>query len=104
MTAITHASLHHAIIRHFLERGTAPSHAALTEQFAVDAGAMTRALQELAAYHGVVLHPHAPEIWVAHPFSTAPTLFTVRHNARLWWETARGARSGSPGYSAAATW
>jgi hypothetical protein len=46
---------------------------------------MTRALQDLAAYHGVVLHPHAPEVWVAHPFSTAPTLFTVRHGARLWW-------------------
>jgi hypothetical protein len=85
MTALTHASLHHAILQHFLDRGFAPSHAALTERFGVDAGTMTQALQDLAAYHGVVLHPHAPEVWVAHPFSTAPTLFTVRHGARLWW-------------------
>jgi hypothetical protein len=83
--ALTHASLHYAILRHFVDRGYAPSHAELMAAFGVDAESMTRALQGLAAYHGAVLHPHAPEVWVIHPFSTAPTLFTVRHGGRQWW-------------------
>jgi hypothetical protein len=31
------------------------------------------------------LHPHTPEVWVAHPFSTAPTPFAVWHKGRIWW-------------------
>jgi hypothetical protein len=57
----------------------------LVAAFGVNAKSMTLALQGLAAYHGVVLHPHAPEEWVIHPFSTAPTPFTVRHGDRVWW-------------------
>ena len=83
--ALTRASLHHAILRHLVDYGHAPSHAGLTEMFEVDPETMTQALQDLGAYHGVVLHPHAPEVWVIHPFSTAPTPFTVRQGARLWW-------------------
>jgi len=85
MKPLTHASLHHAILQHFLDRGHAPTHARLIEMFDVDAATMTRALDELAAYHGVVLHPHAPEVWVAHPFSSTPTTFTVRQGDRRWW-------------------
>ena len=83
--ALTRASLHHAILRSFVTRGHAPSHAELTASFGVEPAAMTAALQELAAYRGVVLHPHAPEVWIAHPFSSAPTTFVVRHEDRLWW-------------------
>ena len=83
--ALTHASLHHAIANGFVERGHAPSRAELAAMFEVDAAAMEHALRELAAYHGVVLHPHVPEVWVAHPFSTAPTGFTVRHGEHRWW-------------------
>jgi hypothetical protein len=82
---LTRASLHHAILRHFVDRGHAPSHAELTNSFAVRADAMTEALRDLASEHGVVLHPHAPEVWIAHPFSTVPTNFTVRHGSRMWW-------------------
>jgi hypothetical protein len=46
---------------------------------------MAGALSALQDMHGVVLHPHVPEVWIAHPFSTAPTPFTVRHGARVWW-------------------
>lgn len=84
-SALSHASLHHAILRSFVDRGHAPSHAELAESFGVDARTMTAALQDLAAYHGVVLHPHAPEVWIAHPFSSAPTTFVVRHGERIWW-------------------
>jgi hypothetical protein len=85
MNGLTHASLHHAIVRELVERGHAPSRAQLCERFGVDDAAMTAALHDLAAYHGVVLHPHAAEVWVAHPFATAPTPFVVRHGARMWW-------------------
>lgn len=83
--ALTRASIHHAILRSFVTRGQAPSHAELTASFGVEPDTMTAALQELAAYHGVVLHPHAHEVWIAHPFSSAPTTFVVRHEDRLWW-------------------
>lgn len=81
----TRSFLHHAILRHLVDQGCAPSHAQLCEVFGVDPKTMTQALQDLAAYHGVVLHPHVPEVWVIHPFSTAPTPFTVRQGGRLWW-------------------
>lgn len=82
---LTRASLHHAILRDFVDRGHAPSHAELLRSFGVDADTMTRALHDLASDHGVVLHPHAPEVWVAHPFSTAPTTFSVRQGSKQWW-------------------
>jgi len=82
---LTRGSLHHAIVRHFVDCGYAPAHASLCRQFGVSAETMTVALQDLASYHGVVLHPHTPEVWIAHPFSSAPTLFSVRAGERQWW-------------------
>lgn len=84
-SAPTHARLHHAILRHLVDRGFAPSGARLAEEFGVDREVMNRALRDLQAYHGVVLHPHVPEVWVIHPFSTAPTPFVVAQGDRLWW-------------------
>ena len=34
---------------------------------------------------GVVLQPNSDEIWVAHPFSSAPTTCVVRSDSRTWW-------------------
>jgi Alkylmercury lyase len=79
------ATLHHAILRHLVDRGCAPSLASLARNFGVDTGVMAAALRELQDMHGVVMHPHVPEVWIAHPFSTAPTPFAVRHGARVWW-------------------
>jgi hypothetical protein len=31
------------------------------------------------------LHPGSLEIWIAHPFSTTPTLFWVENSRRGWW-------------------
>jgi hypothetical protein len=86
LPTLTRASLHHAILRSFVDRGHAPSHAELADSFAVSPGTMTDALRDLADDHGVVLHPHTPEVWVAHPFSNAPTTFIVKkHDGRIWW-------------------
>jgi hypothetical protein len=62
------------------ERGQSPS-----RSFGVAGSRMADARHTLAEHHGVVLHPGSDEIWVAHPFSTAPTGFRVRAGSREWW-------------------
>jgi len=82
---LNYSNLHHAIVRYVLERGYAPTCATLAGQFEVTAGEMGKALRALEEYHGVVLHPHHPEIWVVHPFATSATPFVVRQDERIWW-------------------
>jgi Alkylmercury lyase len=84
-TEITHAALHHAIARHFVDHGHAPTVAQLCVQFGCSAPEMTAGLQALEAYHGVVLHPGSAEIWAMHPFSNAPTSFWVESARGAWW-------------------
>lgn len=81
----TLAELHYAIIRHVLDRAHAPTRLALASELGVDPETVRQGLEALQANHGVVLHPHQPEVWVLHPFSSAPTPFAVRHAHRLWW-------------------
>ena len=85
MPEIAHDALHHAILSGFVDRGTSPTCADLAAHFGVSSRAAAEALAALQEYHGVVLHPDRPEVWVAHPFSTAPTGFTVRSGDRIWW-------------------
>jgi hypothetical protein len=85
VTPLTRGSLHHAILRKFIDAGYPPTTSALCEQFGVSAEDVVNALRDLADYHGVVLHPHNSEVWIAHPFSSAPTLFSVRQGERQWW-------------------
>ena len=85
MPAPTLSQLHHAILRGLVEQGYAPSCAALAEQLGTSVEEMASALRALADDHGVVLHPHQPEVWVIHPFATSATPFVVRQGDRLWW-------------------
>jgi hypothetical protein len=39
----------------------------------------------LEDYHGVVLHSHFGEVWVAHPFSATPTTCIVEPGGYKWW-------------------
>lgn len=70
---MTAAEVHHAIIAGFIAHGHPP-------RLAADA-----ALRELADEHGVVLHPGTTEVWIAHPFSAAPTGVWVERGDRGWW-------------------
>lgn len=79
------AALHHAILSTIVETGAAPMSAELAERFGVGRDTVVEGLRALEVAHGVVLHPHTPEVWVAHPFATAPTPFTVRTGTRVWW-------------------
>ncbi len=78
-------SLHHVILRTLVDRGYAPTREELAAHFGVGMEDIAGALSELQDYHGVVLHPHCQEVWLIHPFSTAPTNFLVRLEDRSWW-------------------
>ena len=69
---MTAAEVHHAIIASFIARGHPPR---ITDE----------AIHELADEHGVVLHPGTTEVWIAHPFATAPTGVWVDRGDRGWW-------------------
>ena len=79
------SSLHYAIIKHFLERQHAPLIDELVVQFRQPREAVVAGLRALQDYHGVVLHPASSEIWVIHPFSSAPTNFWVQSAKGSWW-------------------
>ena len=68
-----------------VDEGRAPKIAELCDVFQVTAQTMIEALQALQDYHGVVLHPASSEVWVIHPFSTAPTNFWIEADDGGWW-------------------
>ena len=82
---LNHSSLHHTVMRHIVDKGYVPDTGQLAERFCCGLDVVKDALKNLEAYHGVVLHPHNAEVWVMHPFSTAPTLFLVTQGEREWW-------------------
>ncbi len=82
---VTNNSLHHAILQHIIEKGFAPDVAGLSNLLGSNEDEVIQGLYELQDYHGVVLHPGTPKIWVIHPFSLAPTNFLVRSSKGVWW-------------------
>ena len=82
---VTHANLHHALITGIIHKGYAPSIDALATTLSATKAQIIEGLYALQEYHGVVLHPNTPKIWVVHPFSLAPTNFYVESNSGEWW-------------------
>ncbi|WP_322046040.1 alkylmercury lyase family protein [Paraburkholderia sp. J67] len=79
------SSLHEAIISCFIHDQRPPTVNQIAERFGCDDAQAKRALRELADYHGVVLHPDSDEVWIAHPFSAAPTTCVVKSGNKKWW-------------------
>ena len=79
------AGLHHVVIASLVKNGFAPSHNSLAEHFNCSPKEIRSYLRELQKSHGVVLHDSSDEIWIAHPFSLAPTNFLVRKGMQEWW-------------------
>ncbi|KAL7758331.1 hypothetical protein ACKLNR_012858 [Fusarium oxysporum f. sp. zingiberi] len=79
------SSLHEAIISSFLTTQRAPTVSEIATRFQCNEATARQGLQSLADYHGVVLHPNSDEVWVAHPFSAAPTTCIVSSGERKWW-------------------
>lgn len=79
------ASLHHAIINSFLDRQRPLTVSEIASRFRCDEAKARASLRALADRHGVVLHPKSDEVWIAHPFSAAPTTCVVEMDKRKWW-------------------
>jgi hypothetical protein len=82
---ITNGYLHYTIIRHIIDEGFAPGADTLSAILKTDVSEIEKGLYALQDYHGVVLHPNQPKVWVIHPFSLAPTNFFVRSSRGQWW-------------------
>jgi hypothetical protein len=82
---ITNSNLHHAIIKGIIDNGFAPNVEDLSKILNVSKEEIIKGLHRLQEYHGVVLHPNEPKIWVIHPFSLAPTNFYIKSNKGEWW-------------------
>ncbi|MCF2875787.1 MULTISPECIES: alkylmercury lyase family protein [unclassified Tenacibaculum] len=82
---VTKSSLHYSIIRYIIDNGFAPDSQTLATILKSKKEIVEKGLYELQEYHGVVLHPNEPKIWVIHPFSLAPTNFLVKSKRGEWW-------------------
>lgn len=82
---ITNSRLHQVILRNVIDNGFAPDAATLAEQLQSNEEDVVEALYALQDYHGVVLHPNQPKVWIIHPFSLAPTNFLVKTAKGIWW-------------------
>jgi Alkylmercury lyase len=82
---IENSTLHYVILTEIIRNGYAPDVPALSDILASTEEEVKEALHGLQAYHGVVLHPGEPKIWVIHPFSLAPTNFYVESKRGAWW-------------------
>lgn len=82
---VTNSYLHYSILKGIIDKGFAPSIEDLSETLEVGKDEIIKGLFDLQEYHGVVLHPNEPKVWVIHPFSLAPTNFYVRTNKGEWW-------------------
>ncbi|GAB4522784.1 MAG: hypothetical protein OHK0046_35810 [Anaerolineae bacterium] len=82
---LSHGLLHHTILKFIIDNGFAPRPDELAALLDKTPAQVMTALHALQDYHGVVLHPGSSDIWVIHPFATAPTNFVVRTEDKMWW-------------------
>ncbi len=81
----TYGELHATVLREIVETGRAPSVDNLVNRWGLARAKVRALLRELQNQHGAVLHPHSDEVWIIHPFSTAPTLFSIHAGPMAWW-------------------
>lgn len=82
---MNNSTLHEAIISSFLREQRPPRIEEIAAKFSSSVDEVRKALRALAEYHGVVLHPGTDEVWIAHPFSSAPTTCVVHSGSKKWW-------------------
>jgi hypothetical protein len=82
---ITNSNLHYTIIKSIIDNGFAPDVKELSEIFNTNEQEIVNGLKNLQEYHGIVLHPNEPKVWVIHPFSLAPSNFYVKTKKGEWW-------------------
>lgn len=82
---VTNSNLHYTLLRRIIDKGFAPNADELAVLLNTDRQSVIKGLYDLQEYHGVVLHPNEPKVWVIHPFSLAPTNFYVKTRKGEWW-------------------
>jgi hypothetical protein len=82
---ITNKMLHFTIIKYIIQNGYAPDVKEIGNLLNEKENDVINGLYALQEYHGVVLHPNEPKIWVIHPFSLAPTNFYIKTAKGEWW-------------------
>ena len=83
--AAVDTAVHHALVRALIDTGRVPPKSDLAARLGIEPGELERALHRLARSHSLVLHPHAPEPWLVHPFSTSPTHTWIARGNDGWW-------------------
>lgn len=73
----------HAVYKTFAEGGI-PRTAALCKQLRLQEPEVRAAMDALHAAHAIVPDPRTREPWMAPPFSSVPTPFTVEGGGRSW--------------------
>jgi hypothetical protein len=79
------STVRHAINLHAIHTGFAPDVKTLADSLKRPFEEIERSLDRLAGNRGLVLHPGSHRIWIAHPFSFAPTAFWVTSARGSWW-------------------
>jgi len=82
---VTNSNLHYTILKGIIDKGFAPEVEELSKTLNAETEEIIKGLYDLQEYHGVVLHPNEPKVWVIHPFSLAPTNFYVQSKKGEWW-------------------
>ena len=82
---ITNSNLHFTILQEIIDNGFAPNVSELSKILSATENEIIKGLHDLQEYHGVVLHPNEPKVWVIHPFSLSPTNFYVKTQNGEWW-------------------
>jgi hypothetical protein len=77
--------LHYELIEGLIQHSRCPSISVLAEKLGVTVPEVEKLLDDLASIHGVVLHPHACEPWIVHPFSLTPTINWIEGETGSWW-------------------
>ena len=77
--------LHFELIQGTIRNSICPTNPTLAEKLEASEAEVEELLRELAAIHGVVLHPHACEPWIIHPFSLTPTINWIEGETGSWW-------------------
>jgi hypothetical protein len=77
------ARVRHAIYKTFAEGGI-PRTATLCKQLRLQEPELRAAMDRLHSSHAIVLDPRTREPWMAPPFSSVPTPFTVEGGGRSW--------------------
>ena len=82
---VSNSPLHYQILKHVIDFGFAPDVKTLAVLLNTNDKEIEDGLYQLQEYHGVVLHPHQPKIWVIHPFALTATNFIIKSSRGEWW-------------------